>query len=363
MDNEKYFNIILEVGRELSQKNNLDDILIILGDKAKEILNVDRCSIFLYDEDSHELWTRLAQGIDGEIRIPANKGVVGSAFISEDVQVVIDAYDDFRFNPEIDKKTNYRTENILAVPLTNTSLKVFGVFQAINKKNGIFTSLDVDILILLSTIASSAIDNAILLSQLKDSQYRVIQRLANASEFKDEEKSKHSIKIGLYSQLLAKSLNLNEKEIEHIKLTAPLHDVGKIGITDRILLKPRKLTYDEFEIMKKHCEFGYSILHDDKDEMLKMAASIAKEHHERYDGTGYPQGLIGEDISIYARIVSVADVFDVLTSNKIYKIAWSFDESVKYIKDERAKHFDPHVVDVFLDNLDQFREIYLQYKE
>lgn len=146
-------------------------------------------------------------------------------------------------------------------------------------------------------------------------------------------------------------------------MASPIHDIGKIAISDQILLKPGKLTPSEFEIVKTHTTIGYNLLKSSNREVLKSAAIIAHEHHERYDGGGYPRGLKGEEIHIYGRIVAVADVFDALGSPRVYKKAWILNDILAYFQEERGKHFDPKLVDILLDNLDEFLRVKEEYSD
>ncbi len=353
---------LMRLGKEISTETNIDRVLHILGDCAKEILDADRCSIFIYDKDKNELWTKVAHGIK-EIRIPATKGVAAAAATTQETQIVIDAYHDFRFNQEIDDKSGYLTKTILAAPLINTKGETIGVFQAINKKGGVFSNVDAELLMLIGNYASVSLENALLYEKIKKSQMKLINKIATAAEFKDEDTSKHTKRVGLYSYLIAKRANLVPQRCEMIKITAPMHDAGKIGIPDRILLKPAKLDKDEFDEMKKHTNIGYELLYDEDDEMLKNAAIIAREHHEKWDGSGYPRGLKGEEITLEGRITAIADVFDALTSVRPYKRAWSVEEAKELFIKESGTHFDPKLVELFLKNFDEVETIYEELKD
>jgi len=160
----------------------------------------------------------------------------------------------------------------------------------------------------------------------------------------------HVNRVAKYSHIIAKRIRLPVNEVRQIYVAAPLHDVGKIEVPTEILLKQGKLTEEEMEVMKGHCQAGYDLLFKEGNPVLEMAARIALEHHERFDGKGYPRGLKGNKISIYGRIVSVADVFDALTSERVYKKAWSKDEAFVYIMKENGKSFDPRVVEGLLEN-------------
>ena len=187
-------------------------------------------------------------------------------------------------------------------------------------------------------------------------EHETLLRLAKAGEYRDEETGNHVIRMARFARIIAETLGLDEIECESIELSAPMHDIGKIGIPDQILLKPGKLTVEEFEVIKQHTIIGYEILRDSPSKYLKMGAEIALGHHEKYDGSGYPQGLGGEDIPLTARIVAVADVFDALTSRRCYKPAWRDQDVLSLIVSESGKHFDPKCIDAFLSQIDRVRE-------
>ena len=177
-----------------------------------------------------------------------------------------------------------------------------------------------------------------------------LHRISRAAEFRDPETGAHIQRMALYSQLIAKSLGLSSKEQTMILNAAPLHDVGKIATPDAILLKPGKLTPEEFEIMKDHARAGFDLLDKSASPVVQTGALIALSHHEKFDGSGYPQGLVGQDIPLMGRIVAVADVFDALTSERPYKKAWSLDRAASHLKEGAGTHFDPHCVNAFMEN-------------
>ncbi len=182
-------------------------------------------------------------------------------------------------------------------------------------------------------------------------------RLARAGEYRDEDTGNHVLRVARFARLIAEGLGLDPAFIEILEQAAPMHDIGKIGIPDRILLNPNRLNRDEWEIMKSHSRIGYEILHDSPSKYLRMGATIAHAHHECVDGSGYPHGLAGEAIPIEARITTVADVFDALTAWRPYKKPWSIDQAIDYLQNERGRKFDPTCVDVFLANRGQAAEI------
>ena len=188
---------------------------------------------------------------------------------------------------------------------------------------------------------------------LQEAYLDTIHRLVRAAEYKDEETGAHIVRMGRYSALIAQKLGFTAREVQTILYAAPMHDVGKIGIPDNILMKPGKLTEEEVRIMRTHSTIGANILAYSKAEVLKVAEQIAISHHEKWDGTGYPLGLAGEDIPLVGRIVGIADVFDALTSKRPYRGAYSIEAAIDIITKDRGRHFDPRVADVFLENIDE----------
>jgi putative two-component system response regulator len=184
-------------------------------------------------------------------------------------------------------------------------------------------------------------------NELKETRMHIIQRLGRAAEYKDNETGFHVLRMSHYSKLIAMAAGLDESSQETLLNAAPMHDIGKIGTPDYILLKPIKLDDDEWEIMKKHANVGADIIGEHDSALLKMARSIALTHHEKWDGSGYPQGLKGEEIPLAGRIVAIADVFDALTSERPYKKAWPIGEAVAYMNSAAGSHFDPELIECF----------------
>ncbi len=197
--------------------------------------------------------------------------------------------------------------------------------------------------------------------ELKERDREIILRLSKAAEFRDDTVGFHIERVAEYSLLIAKEFGFDDDFCENLHLAAPLHDIGKIGIPDRILKKPSKLTPEEWEIMKKHTIYGYNILKGSKIPAIEMAAKVALYHHENWDGTGYPFGLKGEDIPICARIVSIADTFDALTQKRPYKEGWEIEKALDYIKKMKEKKFDPELADAFLRLSDKIDEVLQKY--
>jgi putative two-component system response regulator len=186
----------------------------------------------------------------------------------------------------------------------------------------------------------------------------MILRLAIAAEYKDADTGNHILRISDYSMILAEALGLSEEEVEILRYASPMHDIGKIGIPDKILQKPGKLTPEEWTVMKTHAELGARFFRNSKSPILAAASLIAESHHEKYDGSGYPKGLKGEEIPLYGRIVAIVDVFDAIVSKRCYKEKTSFEHGIKYLQDIAGTHLDPKLVDLFVKNQKKVREVY-----
>ena len=197
--------------------------------------------------------------------------------------------------------------------------------------------------------------------ELVETRLQIIQRLGRAAEFKDNETGLHVIRMSHYSRVLALAAGCSPRFADELLNAAPMHDIGKIGIPDSILQKPGKLDEEEWKIMRSHAEIGARIIGDDRSSLLRMAATIALSHHERWDGKGYPHCLQGEAIPLAARIVAIADVFDALTSKRPYKHAWTMDEAFALIESEAGKHFDPALAACFLGLRTQLEAIRQQW--
>ncbi|WP_394192248.1 two-component system response regulator [Pseudoalteromonas atlantica] len=198
--------------------------------------------------------------------------------------------------------------------------------------------------------------------QLKLAHVDLVHRLGQAAEYKDTDTGEHIVRMSKYSKILALAYGMDEHHAELLRQAAPMHDIGKIGIPDAILLKPGKLTSNEFDYMKQHAEIGAKILANSNSPLLQLAYVLAMEHHEKWDGTGYPNGVKGEEISIEGRIVAIADVFDALTSKRPYKQAWSVDEALTHMREQAGKHFDPQLIDLFEGQLDEIMKVYSTYQ-
>lgn len=207
-------------------------------------------------------------------------------------------------------------------------------------------------------LKSLAVKEASARKDVSRRELETLNVLGRTSDYKDPETGAHIARVGYYSKMIAKLYGEDEEAQDLIFYSSPLHDVGKIGIPDAILLKPAKLTDEEFKIIKTHTTIAYNILKNSESKYLQAGALIGLTHHEKYDGTGYPEGLAGEDIPLFGRIVAIADVFDALTTLRPYKEPWPVEKAWEFLKTQGGRHFDPELLDLFLGNFDTVKEIY-----
>lgn len=348
---------LLKVGRTMAVETNLDTLLTIIAKEINLALNADRCTVFLLDQETNELWSKVALGVDSkEIRFDAHLGIAGSVVQTGETINIKDAYNDERFNKEIDIKTGYETKSILCMPIRNMSHEIIGAFQVLNKKGGHFTQKDEDLLIAIGSSAGIALENATLFNKQKqfiEEQKQLlssfIDTLSASIDARDKITAGHSERVTKYAVLICKKMQMKDEEVEIIRQASLLHDIGKIGIKDHILQKEGTLTPEEYKEIQQHARITHDILSKiylSKD--FEQVAHIASSHHEKYDGTGYFLGLKGEDIPLGGRILAVSDVFDAITSKRHYRSKMDITRALDIIVEGSNKHFDKKIVDVFM---------------
>ena len=358
LDSDEMLQVIFGYVGRIAKEKDINHLLILLADMGREIVVADRCAVWLLDEESNELWTKVAHGVEA-LHIPAGAGCVGHTIASGEALVINDAYADPHFDKSVDQETGYHTYNIITLPIRNSQGKVFGAYQAVNKMTATlaFNQEDIQHLQLTAIYTGHSLEAAMLHQEIEQTQKEIIYTLAEAGETRSKETGNHVKRVAEYSRILALAYGIDPHEAELIKLASPMHDIGKIGIPDAVLLKPGRLDHGEFEVMKTHASMGYEMFKHSKRPILRAAAIIAHQHHEKWDGSGYPQALTGEDIHIYGRITAVADVFDALGSERVYKKAWELDRILNLFKDERGRHFEPRLVDLFIEHLPELLKV------
>jgi len=355
---EVLLRIIFDYTAKIANERRLNEVLVLMADMGREMILSDRCTVWLIDETKQELYTTVAHGVD-EIRIPCGTGFVGSAIESGEPGIVEDAYRDPRHNSENDRKTGYRTKSVITVPFRNNDGHIIGAYQAVNKLTeiGYFTPRDLELLSLAASYAGKSLESVMLHQEIVDTQREIISKMGEVGEIRSKETANHVRRVAEYSYVLARGLGLSEDEAELLRTASPMHDIGKVAIPDAVLNKPGKLTPEEYEIIKSHTVIGHRLLEGSRRHLLRAASIVAEQHHEKWDGTGYPAGRKGEDIHVFGRITAVADVFDALSAERVYKPAWPLDRIESLFREERGKHFDPAVVDVFFAVLPKLLEI------
>lgn len=360
---------LLKIAQTVAAETNIETLLQVIAEETKSTIQADRCSVFLYDKDKNELWSKVALGMDSqEIRFPADKGLAGHVVKTGETINIKDAYTDDRFNKEIDLKTGYKTTTILCMPIKNLNQEIIGAFQVLNKLNGTFTEEDEDLLIAIGSSAGVALENAQLFKQQEEmfiEQKQVfdsfIDTLATSIDARDKITSGHSTRVKLYSGLIARELNMDEKMVEIIEKAATLHDIGKIGIRDSVLQKEGKLTDDEYKHIQEHVQITHNILNKiHSTDEFKMVTEIACSHHEKYDGNGYYRKLQGENIHLGGRILAVSDVFDAITSKRHYRDKMPIENVINILLKDSGTHFDRNMVDCFLSiSADKIVQVFL----
>lgn len=364
LESEELLKIIFDYAGRITIENNLDRLLLLMADMGRDMTVADRCTLWLYDEQMDELWAKVAHGMK-EVRVPAESGLAGYVYQTSEPLVIEDAYQDQRFHADVDHTTGYRTKSVMVIPLKNKQNQTLGVYQVINKltREGLFTPQDVRNLSLAASYTAQALEAVLMNTEMEEAQKEIIFKMGEIGEVRSKETGAHVKRVAEYAKLLAIKSGFSEEEADLIKVASPMHDIGKVAIPDAILNKPGKLSEEEFLAVQEHANIGYHLLENSKRSILKAAAIIAKEHHEHWNGKGYPEGLSGKNIHIYGRIVAVADVFDALATDRPYKKAWEMKRILTHFKMERGKQFDPTLVDVFLENLDGFLQIKEKYED
>ncbi|MCM8800495.1 MAG: GAF domain-containing protein [Candidatus Omnitrophica bacterium] len=345
--------LLFDIGRELSSSLKLDEVLFTLVERICDVLAIERCSIVLLDETKDELYIAAAKGLPEEIilntRIKIGHKISGWVFENK-IPVLVDNIEmDPRFAKENEEK--YYTGSFISVPLVFKE-KVIGVINLNNKRSRqVFNEEDLRLIISIAGEAAIAIENAKLYISLERFYLQVISTLTSIIELKDHYTKGHSDRVTRYAVFLAETMGLSKAEVEIIKLACQLHDLGKIGIHDYILTKPAKLNEEEWKEIRLHPVKAVEMLKPLT--FLKEEIKLIQQHHERYDGQGYPNGLNADQIDLKARIIAVVDSFDAMTTERPYARALTIEEAKEELRKNIGKQFDPNVVEVFIQLLEQ----------
>ena len=402
-------NALRELGIELSRVQDLDILMEKILSEARRFVGADAGSIYIRDgyvlrftyTQNDTLQRRLGKNeklVYATFTMPINRQSI-AGYVADTGQIlnIENAYDlspraSYRFDRHFDEASRYKTESMLTVPMKTGKDEILGILQVINardenKKNTSFSIHAEKIMAHFADIAAVALERA---QTTRD----IILRMIRMAEMRDpKETGAHVNRVGAFSveiyEQWARRRHLDKEQIDKnrdiLRMAAMLHDVGKVGISDLILKKPGRFNREEYEIMKQHTLFGARLFDDPKSELDESAIIVALNHHEKWDGTGYPgyanedmdtlltdspatgsrktRGKAGKEIPIYGRIVALADVFDALSSVRVYKEAWDEKDVLETIQNESGKHFDPELVEIFFSILDVIRSIQKRFKD
>ncbi|HKI53797.1 MAG TPA: HD domain-containing phosphohydrolase [Anaerolineales bacterium] len=352
---ESQLGALIGVGRTINSSLGLERVLEEVMDSLIELMSAERGFLMLRESDGN-LKERIARGIDhsnlDEESFKVSRTIVDKVVGTGEAILTTNAQEDPRFENQMSVAA-YRLRSILCAPLKIKD-RLIGVIYVDNRAHtGIFQDRELGLITAFSDQAAVAIDNAQLFDglqasnqELQDAYRATLEGWVHALDMRDKETEGHTQRVTTLTERLARSMGVGDEELVHIRRGALLHDIGKMAIPDGILLKPGPLTDDERELIKKHPVYAFEML--DKIKFLRPAIDIPHYHHEKWDGTGYPVGLRGEDIPFAARIFPVIDVYDALVSNRPYRKALPPEDVREYIKADSGKHFDPQVVDAFM---------------
>lgn len=341
--------VMEEIGRLLNSTLDEREVRRRAMEAATRLMRSEVGSLLLIDPETQELFFEVALGEKGErvreIRLRPGEGIAGWVAQTGESQIVNDTRVNPHFFKSADEKSGFITRNMICVPVKIRE-KIIGVLQAINKKRGKFTEIDLEGFKSLADQVAIAIENAGLYKELKETFLSTVAALGDAIEAKDAYTGGHTKRVLEYSLVVGKRLGLSREELDQLKLAAALHDIGKIGIEDRILGKPSCLEPEEARIMENHTVIGAKIVENIRP--LRAILPGIRHHHEKYDGKGYPDALKGGAIPTMARIISVCDTFDAMTSDRPYRKGLHAELALQELRKQAGTQFDPTAVDAFI---------------
>jgi putative nucleotidyltransferase with HDIG domain len=348
---------LMEINIILNSTLALDRVLYLIISNAVEMLECEAGSILLYNKEKDCLIFSASTSADSEtldgIPVPLSDSLAGAIFSKNEPIVVQNVNKDIRHNASVAAQIHFQTHSLLGVPMSFQN-RVIGVLEALNKQHGTFTEEDKKILTAIASQAAVAIENAQLVQALQESYDTTLEGWAAALDLRDKETEGHSQRVTLLAVQLAQEIGVSKEALTYLRQGALLHDIGKMGVPDRILHKHGPLTDQEKVIMRQHPVNAYHMLYPIAH--LRSALDIPYCHHEKWDGSGYPRGLKGEEIPLAARIFTIIDVWDALRSNRPYRKAWSVKKTIAYIQKQAGKSFDPHIVKSFVDAIPSLLE-------
>ena len=338
------------ISKKIGSETEMTSLVEHIMQMTQNSLRASASSVLLLDRSKEELYFEVAEGEASntlkKIKVNSKSGISGWVLQHCKPLIINDVTNDKRFNGQVDKATGFITRSIIAVPMI-VSRKKIGVIQVLNKLDGSdFNNEDSEILMSVASTAAMAIENTRLQHEVQDGYKSTISALAATVDAKDPYTCGHSTRVKEYALLAGIQLSLSKNELDILEYGGILHDVGKIGIPDSILLKPGPLNHQEWTVMREHPIIGFNILKDVS--FLEEVSKLVLHHHERYDGTGYPSGLQGADIPLGARILAIADSFDTMTTDRAYRPALSERYAIGELLHCTYTQFCPKAVDAFI---------------
>ncbi len=376
---------LTSVGIALTGTSDLDELLERIVTEARHFAHCDGGT--LYIREGADLYLTVWQnetlrrrgGPGGEVlnegaRMPADvRSIAGWVATTGRAVMVSDAYAlpssaPFHFDGSWDERNHYRTQSVLAVPMHDPSGDLVGVLQLVNALEDADTPVPFPpqlepMVRSLASQAAVAIRNAQLTEQLRSAYYETVVRLSIAAEYREPNTASHIQRVSQYARVVASALGFSRDDVDLLRFAAPMHDIGKLGVPDSILLKRGPLSDEEWTVMQEHTVIGHRILAESSAPVMRASAEVAFTHHERWDGAGYPRGLAGEEIPLNGRIIAMVDALDCVSSVRVYKPASSFEEALDRIAQDAGHHFDPLCAEALLSRADELHRIYLQVKD
>jgi HD-GYP domain-containing protein (c-di-GMP phosphodiesterase class II) len=342
--------LLSQLGQILNSTLDYKEIRRRATQAATQLMRAETGSLLLVDEGKRQLYFEVALSDREEDikRIPLKfgEGIAGCVAQSGEPLIVNSPKKDHRFFKGVDERTDFKTRNIICVPV-RVKEKIIGVLEAINKRGrGGFNKEDLSLFLSLADQVAIALDNSRLYQELEEMFFQTTDSLADAIEKRDPYTGGHTQRVTQYSLAISKYLQLDPFERKWLKITSVLHDVGKVGIEDQILKKPERLTAEEFEMIKRHCDLGVEIIEHVR--QLRESIPGVRHHHEQLDGKGYPDGLKGDEIPVLAKIVAVADTFDAMTTDRPYRKAMEKGAAIKELERCSGTQFDEKVVEAIV---------------
>ncbi|WP_096085752.1 DUF3369 domain-containing protein [Agaribacterium haliotis] len=349
-ESRKGLERVIQASKNIYEKRFFDEFTAGVLQQITSILHIDEDAFF------GKLEGLTAQDHDGECRVVAGTGMFGEKS-GERVSDLLDRDFIELINSTDDSRGLHKGDQYLTISKGQDGQKNVLFLSGIKEQN----QLDSHLIELFCDNVLIAFDNLYLKDQLVETQKELVYRLGEAVESRSRETGNHVKRVAAISRLLGRALGMSEARAEVLHYASPLHDLGKIGIPDAILNKPGKLDDAEWQVMKSHASIGHDLLGDSKREILQVGALVSLQHHEKWDGSGYPEGLQGQEIALEARITSVADVYDALASDRVYKQAWPLEKVNQHMQEQAGKHFDPQVIAALFENLDEITAIRTRY--